>query len=118
MKTKQLKQDIADIEAKLEAMKLYAGQIDNETQNQLIQKVVGFGQRDAIKAVKIRDVKNRDLYKKMYGYILGKDLDDVCLTNNINDIAVTIFNNKFKFAFGIFVKVIRECEILFHLYLY
>ncbi|MCK4808993.1 MAG: cytidylate kinase family protein [Candidatus Aenigmarchaeota archaeon] len=30
---------------------------------------------DAIKAVKIRDVKNRDLYKKMYGYILGKDLD-------------------------------------------
>jgi len=31
--------------------------------------------KDALKAVKVRDVKNRELYKKMYGYILGKDLD-------------------------------------------
>ncbi|MEA2004054.1 MAG: cytidylate kinase family protein [archaeon] len=30
---------------------------------------------DALKAVKIRDVKNCELYKKMYGYVFGKDLD-------------------------------------------
>ena len=30
---------------------------------------------NALNAVKIRDVKNCELYKKMYGYVFGKDLD-------------------------------------------
>lgn len=43
---------------------------------------------DALKYVKARDKENIALYKKMYGYTLGKDLDvfDLVLDANVKDV--------------------------------
>ncbi len=48
------------------------------TQDTRAERIMGRDKssfENALNAVKIRDVKNCELYKKMYGYVFGKDLD-------------------------------------------
>ncbi|MCK5290354.1 MAG: cytidylate kinase family protein [Candidatus Aenigmarchaeota archaeon] len=48
------------------------------TQDTRAERIMGRDKssfENALKAVKIRDVKNCELYKKMYGYVFGKDFD-------------------------------------------